>query len=93
MVQILDRPIPTYSETISESGFTIVHMPDGRDVVINRFLMVKHLGVALSHISKIFQGQRTPSLYMASRIARFMGISIEDLMWVIEERPKYLANR
>lgn len=46
---------------------------------INRTEIAKALGVDLAHISRIFSGKSTPSLTLALRIARHLGITVDEL--------------
>jgi len=41
-------------------------------------------GVSLSHVSRIMSGQRKPSLDVASKIAAYLGVSIEELMHMLD---------
>ncbi len=36
-------------------------------------------GVGLSHVSRIMSGERTPSLPVAQRIAKHLGVSLDHL--------------
>ena len=88
----IDHPTPIYSERITLSGTTKVRMLDGREIEINRYRMEKDINVTVAHTSKIFTGQRVPSLHVAARISEYLGITMEELRWILAERPKYLAN-
>lgn len=84
-------PGVVYDERTSPSGFTIVTMPDGREVEFNRYHIEKKLGITITHTSKMLSGVRWPSFDMALRISHFIGISVEEFHWVLIERPKWVA--
>lgn len=41
--------------------------------------MARRTGYTLAHISRIFNGKRTPSLRAAGKIARALGVSVDEL--------------
>lgn len=41
--------------------------------------MGRDVGISAVHVSLILRGQRTPSLTVAARIAKHMGVSIDEL--------------
>ena len=48
-------------------------------IKINRSLMSRVLRIDLAHISRIFSGQRTPSMEVAKKIADYMSITLDKL--------------
>jgi len=46
---------------------------------VNRSQVARETGTDLAHISRIFNKKATPSLVLASRIARVLGVSIDHL--------------
>jgi len=81
-----------YTEHITASGTTIVTLPSGREIEINRYRMEKDIGVTIAHSSKIFTGQRTPTLPLAMRMSQYLHITVEEMYWIMQERPKYLKR-
>ena len=45
---------------------------------INRCEIARQSGYTVSHVSRIFSGQRRPSLRCATKLARIMGLTLDD---------------
>ena len=52
---------------------------------INRSAMARAIHVDVAHVSRILSGKRNPSLAVASRMADYLGITLDDLFRVIAE--------
>ena len=67
------------------------HTPNRSQVVkfggedLNLMKMAEDTGISVSHLSRIFRGNRTPSLKMASRIADHLKCSLDNLFAHIEK--------
>lgn len=48
-------------------------------------------GISISHISRIFSGNRMPSLDTAHRISRYLGITMDALWSVLREANLTIA--
>lgn len=46
---------------------------------INRSDMARKTGVDVSHISRILAGKARPSLTLAGKMAKYMGMTLEEL--------------
>lgn len=46
---------------------------------VNRSQVARETGTDLAHISRIFSRKSTPSLVLATRIARVLGVSMDEL--------------
>jgi DNA-binding XRE family transcriptional regulator len=51
---------------------------------LSRTKLAKAVKVDLAHISRIFSGQRSPSLDLARRIADYMGVSLDKLQTFLD---------
>lgn len=51
-------------------------------------IIAREVKVTRSYISKIFRGERNPSLEVAVRIARSMGMTVEELYRFIQDRKR-----
>lgn len=60
---------------------------------INAKRMALDLNIERTHLTRIFAGERTPSLDLLRRIARAFGMTMEDLLECIEERRQYLLKK
>ena len=92
-----------YRERESETGFTIVTIPErecdcgnhilpSRDVEISRYRIQQQTGITVEHISKVFQGKRQASVVTSQLIARAIGVTMDELIWILRERSKYLSR-
>lgn len=50
-----------------------------KPLVINRTEIAKTVGIDVAHISRIFSRKSRPSLELAVKIAKHLGITVEEL--------------
>jgi len=54
---------------------------------VNRSWVARLTGTDLAHISRIFSKKATPSLVLATRIARVLGVSMDSLCEALDIDP------
>lgn len=59
-----------------------------RGVAINMHAIHRVCGVDISYLSRIFSGERNPTLPYARRIAGAIGLTLDDFVDAIEERRR-----
>lgn len=59
---------------------------------INRYEIAQALEVSHSEISRIFSGDRTPSLGLFKRIAEYLSVSLDELQRFIDSPELKAAN-
>jgi len=70
--------------TGKHSRHHLITFPKGEPLLIrgrefSRNEIARAVGCDIGHISKIFAGQRTPSLFMARKISLYVGLAIDEL--------------
>lgn len=72
---------------VIHSATMAVASNDDREELLkpNLSALARSTGISLPHLSKIYSGQRTPSLPYANKIATVLGISIDDLYARLKE--------
>lgn len=63
------------------------------DQWINQSAIARAQGLDQSYVSRIFNGQRTPSLQSAQKIAAMLGMTLDQFVEALATRKKELAER
>lgn len=58
----------------------------------NRSELARQLSVDRSHVSLVLAGKRMPSLPMAAKLARELGLSLDDLHGYLEQQTAAPVN-
>ena len=58
------------------------------ELTLNLTEMGNDLGISLSHLSRIFSGNRTPSISVARKIVEYLDISLDDLFIGIDKNVR-----
>ena len=53
---------------------------------VNRSAMSRAIRVDLAHVSRMLSGQRNPSWEVAKKIAKYLGVSLDQLRELLEHR-------
>lgn len=86
MTKTLTQRIPV---TKPEPAPVVRHQKDFDTLNLSR--MSRATGLSVSHLSRVFSGQRQPSLEVAKTICKYLSIGLDDLDRFLSTRKKKTA--
>lgn len=90
MTKTLTQRIPvTKPATKPEPAPVVRHQKDFDTLNLSR--MSRATGLSVSHLSRVFSGQRQPSLEVAKTICKYLSIGLDDLDRFLSTRKKKTA--